>query len=703
MGAVSDSCCHCCCAEEPIDDSTNSEKQTKDSTPNPSASGSFAEQDTDFVSSDAEESFSISSVEDQVPFVPITAKKRSSTVTFSNIIINEEDLQDQESLSSDSGLAIERIPTTHLLEGDSSGLFVAPYKSAQEMYDSEQIDILINIELPDSITSTLGHPISYIVPTQQPERGHIERDLRKIKVSLLEYKLEEAEQRKYAKLCILKYYDLLTSIYKRYCKIGRDTQWMTMFGWISLLRDCGMVKTENDEQEFIDIYHSVYQYHHKHHHVTATPMYGNELKDTDPWTGVWVLQKHRNHYESRQYSPLMRGQSLSDRRLSLRQSPRSPSRHSPISTSPAFKDEHYKFRKIGDRKVIGCKLGSGRLMFRGWLNRSDFKKAKLRSDVEGRKKIKRTLKCRLIPSDNIVEPLKMRIKWENTKIGSPGCDSGVTKLFKFDPLNDDDADLPRSDYVGLCRHEFFDALLCVARLSDEQSALYLLFNELVVNHLHRYIFKTMVDLRRFLKGKEIEQELQGRLHADASLIRLYSKYSSLQKDTEHIEEDAWCAMAEDMYIVAKSMDKDIWKFGGRPADELLIQCFVLSKPAQKMDEEWIDLSEFIRCLIYFTAALFRDQSGAEYEVLPFEDKLDLVLKWCHRMDAQSSNMTVRGAKVSSPKLFRSNSLIKVKRRRGISLIEAQHTPSVSVSPPLGYSDITLPTINVNENDSNASP
>ena len=87
------------------------------------------------------------------------------------------------------------------------------------MYDSEQIDLLVNMELPDKIRDTLGDPLNYIFPEHQPERGHIERDMRKIKVSLLEYKLEEAEQRKYAKLCILKYYDLLTSIYKRYCKI----------------------------------------------------------------------------------------------------------------------------------------------------------------------------------------------------------------------------------------------------------------------------------------------------------------------------------------------------------------------------------------------------------------------------------------------------------------------------------------------------
>merc|ERR1711933_329772 len=98
-------------------------------------------------------------------------------------------------------------------------------------------------------------------------------------------------------------------------------------------------------------------------------------------------------------------------------------------------------------------------------------------------------------------------------------------------------------------------------------------------------------------------------------------------------------MAEDMYIAAKSMDNDIWKHGGKPTESQLIQCFTLSKPAQKFDEEWIDLGELIRCLIYFTAALWRNQPDVEYKVLPFEEKLDLVLKWCHKIDAQSGKLS----------------------------------------------------------------
>ena len=79
-----------------------------------------------------------------------------------------------------------------------------------------------------------------------------------------------------------------------------------------------------------------------------------------------------------------------------------------------------------------------------------------------------------------------------------------------------------------------------------------------------------------------------------------------------------------------------------------VECFTLSKPADKMDEHYMYRNEFYRCLIYFTAALFRNQPGAKYEVLPFDEKMDLVMKWCHKL----------AAKAPSPK-----ALVSVKRNQ----------------------------------------
>ena len=260
-----------------------------------------------------------------------------------------------------------------------------------------------------------------------------------------------------------------------------------------------------------------------------------------------------------------------------------------------------------------------------------------------------------------MDPLQMKIKWEYTKKGAQHTMSGVTKLFKLDILQDDDEDLPITHYVGLSRHEFFDALLCVAQHSGNQRPLYLLFSELVINRV-LYIYQNMVDLRQYLKGKVIEHQIRDRIQADCALVRIFHKYASLQIEEPNMEEDEWCALAEDLFLTAAAMDHDIWKYGGKPT---VTRCFTLSKPADSMHEEWIDLSEFHRCLIYFTAALFRKQPDAKYEVLSFEEKLNLVLKWCHKLDAQTGRS-------GSVEFFRSDSLKLTKRRRG-------HSTSISSS------------------------
>jgi len=268
-------------------------------------------------------------------------------------------------------------------------------------------------------------------------------------------------------------------------------------------------------------------------------------------------------------------------------------------------------------------------------------------------------------------PLEMKIKWQHTKKGAASVNTGITKLFKYDPLDEFDTDLPAMNYVGLSRHEFFDAFLCVARLSDSQRPLYLLAHQVVEQRLDVYIYRNMVDLRQYVKGTKIDEQLRDRLHSDSAVIRLFKKYAILQKESQNMEEDAWCAMAEDLYSTANECDPGIWKRGGKVSWEQLIQCFTLCKSTESMDEEWMDLGEFIRCLIYFTAALFRDRPDAKYEVRSFEEKMDLVLKWCHKMDAQ----TDEGCH-DIPKYFHSKSLDVVKYHR------MQNSMQSAPAPPL---------------------
>lgn len=126
--------------------------------------------------------------------------------------------------------------------------WVHPYKSEGEMLDNESITKLTKkVKIKNKAArKVLGDPKEYEIPQHNPARFHIERDLRKIKYALLDMgdKPEKADQRKYAKMAILKHYKLLTSIYQRYCKIGGDSEWMTLKGWTSLLKDCELIEDE---------------------------------------------------------------------------------------------------------------------------------------------------------------------------------------------------------------------------------------------------------------------------------------------------------------------------------------------------------------------------------------------------------------------------------------------------------------------------
>ena len=163
--------------------------------------------------------------------------------------------------------------------------------------------------------------------------------------------------------------------------------------------------------------------------------------------------------------------------------------------------DQYKIRKIGDRKLMGLTRDEqGHRELIGSLNQNDFKKAKFQVKSLRTEKspstntgTRRIWHCQIFPPESALDPIKMKVKWEFIDSGAAGTKSGKLKLFKYAALEDDDEDLPicggptMADHIGLSRHEFFDALLCIVRLSDDQRPLYLLFDEMVTNHFDAYV------------------------------------------------------------------------------------------------------------------------------------------------------------------------------------------------------------------------
>ena len=216
----------------------------------------------------------------------------------------------------------------------------------------------------------------------------------------------------------------------------------------------------------------------------------------------------------------------------------------------------------------------------------------------------------------------MDVEWEEANIGSAAVKTGHFQLFKFCGLAEDDDDLPLSRFIGLSRHEFFDALLCVARLSDVHwhsnncdcdnstlSALFRLFDELAVGHLN-WTFRNIMDLKQVLnvENGEIERRIKLKLKAQSTtLIKLFKKYATL-RDLEQCQlaEDQWCAMALELCDAAEQYHRTRWKHGGRPTMDEIVQCFVLCKDTDQllMDDE-IDFVSFQRCLCFVSEDVFQ--------------------------------------------------------------------------------------------------
>ena len=154
--------------------------------------------------------------------------------------------------------------------------------------------------------------------------------------------------------------------------------------------------------------------------------------------------------------------------------------------------------------------------------------------------------------------------------------AGHLKLYKNATLEDDDVDLPCSQFVGLSRHEFFDAILAASQLIPPLSLsttsttnkcnnqLYALGDQLVVEYLDPFIYRNTMDIRQHIKGKEMAEWIKHkmRLH-NPVLVRLFKKYGSLE-NVDNIDEDEWCAMAMDLCEAAATHSRNVWSKGGKP-------------------------------------------------------------------------------------------------------------------------------------------
>jgi len=546
--------------------------------------------------------------------------------------------------------------------------FKEQYKSQKEMLDDEKIDAMKQMKMNVTQRDILKDPIKYKLPEKKGDLKDIDRDLRKLKIGLL--RMDSSDSRKLAKLSILKHYDLLTAIYKKYCKLGGDKHWMTFNGWILLMKHCRWIKSKEDKdrvaQLCVEIFDDTYQYHHAKQHIYdgangkhvayLSGMYGDgQFHDINPWTGVWCLQEDKERIDGILKMKVERKKSFISGAGS-----KGKIKEEEDKKKRATSYETYKFRKYGDIRVMGCyehPIDKSEADIGGGLNKKDHKKAKLEirfktRSVQGHHQ-RRMFNCTISPPEDEESPITMTVKWK--EVDNKG--SGTIELFKLKGLDDEDSALPATEYTGLARHEFFDAMLLLASVVNNNedgdlNDLYKMMDEVACHTLTDYVYNGIIETRKHIRDGKLHDDIRKKFKKNYTSIRhLFDKFASLVHTEEvptkttvkaanitDLGEDQWLAMAMELCEVPKTKTKKFWKRGGKPDTQTLVDCFMLSHDSSMLTVEEIEWQEFQRCLVYFIVEMFKDVPDAKYKVLPFDEKLDMVLDWADTLDAKKTTM-----------------------------------------------------------------
>ena len=152
--------------------------------------------------------------------------------------------------------------------------------------------------------------------------------------------------------------------------------------------------------------------------------------------------------------------------------------------------------------------------------------------------------------------------------------------------------------------------------------------------LRERIYRNIAAQRRCFERESVRAKVR---RAQSALMKLFNKFKSLD-NAENLNERAWMAMAVELCAVATSLDASLWSRGGKPDADAMAKCFIL---CCKGKESEIGFVQFRRCLVYFAAELFKFAPDAKYAVPPFEEKLDLVLKWCAKLVLSDSHRDIK--------------------------------------------------------------
>ena len=144
-------------------------------------------------------------------------------------------------------------------------------------------------------------------PKRKREYNHLELDLKRIVENLKNVKDDD---RKYCKLVILKYYDILCATFNRYCIIGGDKDWLSHKGWTQFYKDAYIYDKKSEfckDKQCSELFNKILKVHDNKNHSKNM---------TSSWNGIWKKSSSDNdNAEEQDWKMIFKVKQMSDYKL----------------------------------------------------------------------------------------------------------------------------------------------------------------------------------------------------------------------------------------------------------------------------------------------------------------------------------------------------------------------------------------------------
>jgi len=429
------------------------------------------------------------------------------------------------------------------------------------------------------------------------------RDLRKLSVCFKNDN-DEKQTDNLTKIAVLKYYDILFETFIKYCKIGGDSDWLTIDGWNALMLDSCVIDETDDltKKELTNLFYSIYNQHHEmneeiahkkkislrqsqilkqqHMKVSTRTFVLSEWNDFDPWTGQWEVND--NEYGTEQYT----------------------------------------LKQIGDKKVMGFIKSFEFCDINGSLNDDKLScEMMIFWHLGARKNKRRLCKVRLNKPETATDDVTINVKWKSIPISS-NMDQISTEKGEF-VMNKIKKDLSSFDdnafkgVIGLARHEYFDAMCCLAqrKFKNLNIATYAKLSNLCEFNLIPFIWGGDEGANAAtLKG--IFRPFSTELH------RLFEKYN----ENGLLSKESWSNLCFDIF----KQNKSAFIRGGKPSDNDISASYQLSLDGTDLE---LTYKLFEKALAALAQKIFKKKPKAKYNMsIKYNDKLKKLLKWCAKLE-----------------------------------------------------------------------